>query len=73
MARTNGVKPIQEAHEISAITCGFMAKALFAALEFDLFTQISRGGRFCRRIDAENWNCMAPLGRAELTSEGSLT
>jgi 2-hydroxy-4-(methylsulfanyl)butanoate S-methyltransferase len=44
MARTNGVKPIQEAHEISAITYGFMAsKALFAALEFDLFTQISRG------------------------------
>ena len=38
------VKPIEEAHEISAITYGFMAsKALFAALEFDLFTQIARG------------------------------
>jgi 2-hydroxy-4-(methylsulfanyl)butanoate S-methyltransferase len=44
MARTNRVKPIQEAYEISAITYGFMAsKALFAALEFDLFTQIARG------------------------------
>jgi hypothetical protein len=37
-------KPLEEAREISAITYGFMAsKALFAALEFDLFTSIARG------------------------------
>jgi 2-hydroxy-4-(methylsulfanyl)butanoate S-methyltransferase len=38
------VKPIEEVHEISAITYGFMAsKALFAALEFNLFTYIAQG------------------------------
>src|SRR5271155_1848936 len=38
------VKPIDEVQEISAITYGFMAsKALFAALEFDLFTHIAHG------------------------------
>jgi len=37
-------KPIEGVHEISAITYGFMAsKALFAALEFDLFTRIAVG------------------------------
>jgi hypothetical protein len=37
-------KPIEKVQEISAITYGFMAsKALFAALEFDLFTHIARG------------------------------
>jgi predicted O-methyltransferase YrrM len=37
-------KPIEEVHEISAITYGFMAsKTLFAALEFDIFTRIARG------------------------------
>jgi ubiquinone/menaquinone biosynthesis C-methylase UbiE len=37
-------KPIEDVKEISAITYGFMAsKALFAALEFDLFTQVERG------------------------------
>jgi len=37
-------KPIEEVREISAITYGFMAsKALFAALELDLFTRIARG------------------------------
>ena len=37
-------KPIEDVSEISAITYGFMAsKALFAALEFDLFTHIARG------------------------------
>jgi len=37
-------KPVEEAGEISAITYGFMAsKALFAAVEFDLFTHIARG------------------------------
>jgi 2-hydroxy-4-(methylsulfanyl)butanoate S-methyltransferase len=44
MATTTRVKPIEEVREISAITYGFMAsKALFAALEFDLFTRIARG------------------------------
>jgi 2-hydroxy-4-(methylsulfanyl)butanoate S-methyltransferase len=37
-------KPVEEVFEISAITYGFMAsKALFAAVEFDLFTHIARG------------------------------
>ena len=37
-------KPIQDVGEISAITYGFMAsKALFAALEFDVFTHIAGG------------------------------
>ena len=37
-------KPIQDVRDISAITYGFMAsKALFAALEFDLFTHIAQG------------------------------
>ena len=38
------VKPIEDVRDISAITYGFMAsKALFAALEFDLFTYIAKG------------------------------
>ena len=37
-------KQVQEVSEISAITYGFMAsKALFAALEFDVFTHIAGG------------------------------
>src|SRR5271170_5211808 len=37
-------RPIEDVSEISAITYGFMAsKALFAALEFDLFTHIALG------------------------------
>lgn len=37
-------KQAEEVREISAITYGFMAsKALFAAVEFDLFTRIARG------------------------------
>lgn len=37
-------RPIEDVREISAITYGFMAsKALFAALEFDLFTHIAKG------------------------------
>jgi predicted O-methyltransferase YrrM len=37
-------KLVEEVGEISAITYGFMAsKALFAAVEFDLFTHIARG------------------------------
>ncbi len=34
-------KPIEKVQEISAITYGFMASRLFAALEFDLFTHIA--------------------------------
>jgi hypothetical protein len=37
-------KPVEDVRDISAITYGFMAsKALFAALDFDLFTHIDRG------------------------------
>jgi hypothetical protein len=37
-------RPIEDVREISAITYGFMAsKALFVALEFDLFTHIAQG------------------------------
>jgi len=44
MADAARTKPIEEVHEISAITYGFMAsKALFAALEFDLFTHVAQG------------------------------
>lgn len=39
-----GAKLVEDVREISAITYGFMAsKALFAALEFDLFTHIAGG------------------------------
>jgi len=42
--RATKAKPVESVHEISAITYGFMAsKALFAALEFDLFTNIAQG------------------------------
>jgi len=38
------IKQIEDVRDISAITYGFMAsKALFAALDFDLFTRIERG------------------------------
>jgi hypothetical protein len=44
MAETSQAKPIDGVRDISAITYGFMAsKALFAALDFDLFTHIGRG------------------------------
>ena len=44
MERSTKAKPVESVHEISAITYGFMAsKALFAALEFDLFTNIAQG------------------------------
>ena len=44
MAEASQAKPIEDVRDISAITYGFMAsKALFAALDFDLFTQIDRG------------------------------
>ena len=44
MADGSQAKPIEDVRDISAITYGFMAsKALFAALDFDLFTHIGRG------------------------------
>jgi predicted O-methyltransferase YrrM len=44
MAEAAQAKPIENVRDISAITYGFMAsKALFAALDFDLFTHIDRG------------------------------
>jgi 2-hydroxy-4-(methylsulfanyl)butanoate S-methyltransferase len=44
MADKSRAKPIEDVRDISAITYGFMAsKALFAALDFDLFTHIDRG------------------------------
>jgi hypothetical protein len=44
MAEASQAKPIEDVRDISAITYGFMAsKALFAALDLDLFTRIDRG------------------------------
>ena len=44
MTESSQAKPIEDVRDISAITYGFMAsKALFAALDFDLFTHIDRG------------------------------
>jgi hypothetical protein len=44
MQGASGSKPVEQVHEISAITYGFMAsKALFAALELDVFTRIAHG------------------------------
>ena len=41
------MKPIDDVRQISAITYGFLAsKALFAALDLDLFTKIA-GGNVC--------------------------
>jgi hypothetical protein len=43
MAEASQAKPIEDVRDISAITYGFMAsKALFSALDFDLFTHIDR-------------------------------
>jgi 2-hydroxy-4-(methylsulfanyl)butanoate S-methyltransferase len=44
VASSEAIKPIEDVRDISAITYGFMAsKALFAALDFDLFTRIEGG------------------------------
>src|SRR5580698_4508439 len=44
MSEASQIRPIEDVREISAITYGFMAsKALFAALDLDLFTHINRG------------------------------
>ncbi len=51
MADTERAKPIEDVHDISAITYGFMAsKALFAALEFDVFTRIAQGADTTRAL-----------------------
>jgi 2-hydroxy-4-(methylsulfanyl)butanoate S-methyltransferase len=43
MSEASQIRPIEDVRAISAITYGFMAsKALFAALDFDLFTHIDR-------------------------------
>ena len=44
MAEGSQAKPIEDVRDISAITYGFMAsKALFTALDLDMFTHIDRG------------------------------
>jgi hypothetical protein len=44
-------KPIEDVRDISAITYGFMAsKALFSALEFDIFTRIAEGANSTRAL-----------------------
>ena len=44
MADAVRARPIEDVQDISAITYGFMAsKALFSALEFDVFTRIAQG------------------------------
>jgi 2-hydroxy-4-(methylsulfanyl)butanoate S-methyltransferase len=44
MTHSEQIKQIEDVSDISAITYGFMAsKALFAALDFDLFTRIADG------------------------------
>ena len=44
MTDAEQIKQIEDVRDISAITYGFMAsKALFAALDFDLFTRIAYG------------------------------
>src|SRR5271166_2238555 len=54
MADAERARPIEDVHDISAITYGFMAsKALFAALEFDVFTHIAQGADTTRAL-AEN-------------------
>jgi hypothetical protein len=65
-------KPIEDVTEISAITYGFMAsKALFGALEFDLFTHIAQGadsGGALAKVTgiAENRLVTHVAGRAEV-------
>jgi hypothetical protein len=62
MAEPSQAKPIEDVRDISVITYGFMAsKALFAALDFDLFTHIDRGA-----------NSMIGLAKATGVSENLL-
>lgn len=54
MTGSEQIKQIEEVRDISAITYGFMAsKALFAALDFDLFTRIERGCASSAALAAE--------------------
>ena len=62
------MKPIENVREISALTYGFIAsKALFAAVELDLFTKIARGADTLPRI-AEVTGIAANLARTLLTT-----
>jgi 2-hydroxy-4-(methylsulfanyl)butanoate S-methyltransferase len=62
------VKPIEDVREISAITYGFIAsKALFAAVELDLFTKIARGADTLSTI-AEATGVAANRARTLLTT-----
>jgi hypothetical protein len=62
MTGSEQIKQIEDVRDISAITYGFMAsKALFAALDFDLFTRIEAGT-----------DSVAALARATEISENRL-
>ncbi|HWY81288.1 MAG TPA: hypothetical protein VNY10_05010 [Roseiarcus sp.] len=51
-------RPIEDVREISAITYGFMAsKALFAALEFDLFHPYCTELHLDLRARSGHWYC----------------
>ena len=76
MADETRPRPIEDVKDISAITYGFMAsKALFAALEFDLFTHIAQGASISALAKAtgiaENWlvTLLATLKSLGLISE----
>ncbi len=62
------MKPIEDVREISALTYGFIAsKALFAAVELDLFTKIARGADALPAI-AEATGIAANRARTLLTA-----
>src|SRR3982074_998251 len=51
MEGDTNMKPIEDVRDISALTYGFIAsKALFAAVELDLFTKIARGADTLSKI-----------------------
>jgi hypothetical protein len=78
MADAAQSRPIEDVGEISAITYGFMAsKALFSALEFDVFTHIAQGADSTSALAAvtgvaENrlLTLLAALKSVGLVSEG---
>jgi 2-hydroxy-4-(methylsulfanyl)butanoate S-methyltransferase len=62
------MKPIEDVRDISALTYGFIAsKALFAAVELDLFTKIARGADTLSKI-AETTGVAANRTRTLLTT-----
>ena len=62
------MKPIEDVRQISALTYGFIAsKALFAAVELDLFTRIARGADTLAAI-AEATGIAANRARTLLTT-----